>query len=629
MSLKEKTHKVNEVIETLDLKSCQHTIIGSPLNRGLSGGEKKRTNIACEMLTDPFILLLDEPTSGLDSSTAYSLFMNLKKLAHSEGKTIVTSIHQPSSQLFYSFDKLLLIAKGKVAYYGPAKSVMDYFSSVGLNCTLLYNPADYILEMVSAPESRELLIGPDPPETNLPQQRKWWQKIWPMSTCYEFYHHRRHAKALPPPATANHTSDSVVVAVDDGSDTTKEPAVAVDTLKGDSVAVIMEYQEEPKEFLVSTNHTLQTAAVDSKISKFTTDEGISSSSSLAEEGEEVSSQKKRVNFDINTISRKASKGVLVGGRKSTVTAYVEEAQMVADESVTEKKWINPWYMQFLVLCHRTFKQSRSTLLSPLNILQTILLSIVCCVVWFQIPYLESTVQDRYGLFFFTTIYWSFQGCFLAVTTFPSERLVVSKERAAGSYHLSAYYLAKTLSEIPLILFLPSIFVVLVLPISGIQGAGSFFGAWLTILLGCFSLQSLGLLLGAILSGPKALTMCIVLMLTLMLVGGFYVQALPIWISWFKFISPITYAYRAVLQFVFRPDITFVCQTPSEYAVCAVNSTDLGANITRTLTGPDVLLSLDVTTHLALNLCMLVVIAIFLRFLAYLALRFFHRQRSPQ
>ena len=66
--------------------------------------------------------------------------------------------------------------------------------------------------------------------------------------------------------------------------------------------------------------------------------------------------------------------------------------------------------------------------------------------------------------------------------------MVSKERAAGSYHLSAYYLAKTLSEIPLILFLPSIFIVLVLPISGIQGAGSFFGAWLTILLGCFSLQ---------------------------------------------------------------------------------------------------------------------------------------------
>ena len=62
------------------------------------------------------------------------------------GKTIVTSIHQPSSQMYYMFDGLLLLAKGKVAYFGPAKEAMNYFASVGLRCDLHYNPADYMSE---------------------------------------------------------------------------------------------------------------------------------------------------------------------------------------------------------------------------------------------------------------------------------------------------------------------------------------------------------------------------------------------------------------------------------------------------------------------------------------------------
>jgi ABC-type multidrug transport system ATPase subunit len=113
-----------------------------------SGGEKKRVNIGTELLTDPQALLLDEPTSGLDSTSAVALIELLQNLCRSEKKTVITSIHQPSSAVFRSFDKILMLAEGHVVYFGTPLLSLTYLSNLGLKIPEGYNAADHWMDLL-------------------------------------------------------------------------------------------------------------------------------------------------------------------------------------------------------------------------------------------------------------------------------------------------------------------------------------------------------------------------------------------------------------------------------------------------------------------------------------------------
>eukprot|EP01119_Soliformovum_irregulare_P011617 TRINITY_DN2930_c0_g1_i2.p1 TRINITY_DN2930_c0_g1~~TRINITY_DN2930_c0_g1_i2.p1 ORF type:complete len:584 (-),score=153.78 TRINITY_DN2930_c0_g1_i2:408-2123(-) len=151
---KEKSQRVDEMISLLNLAKAKNTIIGGPFTRGVSGGERKRVNIGNELLTNPGIILLDEPTSGLDTSTALNLMKVLKKMA-GMGYTVVTTIHQPTSQMFQLFDKLMLLVDGNVCYYGKAEEAVDYFAGLGLECETYSNPADFMMGMILEEELRK------------------------------------------------------------------------------------------------------------------------------------------------------------------------------------------------------------------------------------------------------------------------------------------------------------------------------------------------------------------------------------------------------------------------------------------------------------------------------------------
>ncbi|NXD15538.1 ABCG2 protein, partial [Nothocercus nigrocapillus] len=144
----EKNERVNRVIKELGLTKVADSKVGTQFIRGVSGGERKRTNIGMEVITDPAVLFLDEPTTGLDASTANAVLLLLKRMAK-QGKTIIFSIHQPRYSIFRLFDNLTLLAAGRMLYHGPAPNAIEYFKCIGYECEAYNNPADFFLDIIN------------------------------------------------------------------------------------------------------------------------------------------------------------------------------------------------------------------------------------------------------------------------------------------------------------------------------------------------------------------------------------------------------------------------------------------------------------------------------------------------
>jgi len=140
---------VNYIIQGMQLEKCTDTIFGDDQNIGLSGGEKKRVCVGAKILMDFPILLLDEPTSGLDSSTSFTIINFLREYAIKYNKIILSTIHQPSSNIFNLFDKVIILNHGRVLYHGPGgNEISKYFNSKGFSMKENYNPSDSFMRIL-------------------------------------------------------------------------------------------------------------------------------------------------------------------------------------------------------------------------------------------------------------------------------------------------------------------------------------------------------------------------------------------------------------------------------------------------------------------------------------------------
>ena len=122
---------VVKILSDIGLAGIRDLKVGGPLNKFISGGQRKRLNIALELIREPSVLFVDEPTSGLSSMDAEMVMLLLKEQTL-KGKLLVVNIHQPSSDIYKLFDKLLILDKGGYPiYYGNPIDALPYFKTLG------------------------------------------------------------------------------------------------------------------------------------------------------------------------------------------------------------------------------------------------------------------------------------------------------------------------------------------------------------------------------------------------------------------------------------------------------------------------------------------------------------------
>jgi len=581
MSYNEKLQHVNHIIEILDLQRCQDTIIGDGLRRGLSGGEKKRANIACELLTNPALLLLDEPTSGLDSSTAHSLMTTLKNYARQENKTVVLTVHQPSSQIFYMFDRLLLLCNGQTAYFGDVKKVVDFFNHIGLPVEPHYNPADFILEQVKGtPETQERIINAYQEARVDPELAAQLMSVagglTSTSTLYENYLDGFHGHHLEPGQAPSPVPDCVC------------------QVKG--------WPPPP------TPPSPPPRPVELRL---IIDKGVPSvySKIAAKEEDDSGRSSWSDNQSHASHSTQASSGC-----NSSPTEFCW------DES---SKWPTSFWTQFKVLSQRNFTVARPQMLSRLNWVQTIGLGLMSGLLWFQVDRREETLTNIQGWMFFSTTYWMLFALFGALASFPSEQEVINKERQSGAYRLSAYYMAKMVGELPLIITLPAVYHIISYPMLGLQ----FFNPTTFVLLLGFLLlntvvaQSAGLFIGAACMDLQvSITISALYTLASQLFGGFLSTTIPPWLEWMRYFSLVHYAFQNMQIVEFSDSPVSCAERNSRFDAC-VNGTAISIP-------PDAILAASGGTGFPLwaNTLLLLAFLLVFRFLGYLVLRYFRRPR---
>lgn len=146
----EQQERVEQVMAKLGLNECADAYAGNEFFKGMSGGQKKRLTMGMALLKAPVLMLLDEPTSGLDAASTRSVMSALKDMCKECNLIAIATIHQPATEVFLGFEKVMFMANGRTAYCGPTAEVPSYCSEIGRPLPAQTNPASYFIELINS-----------------------------------------------------------------------------------------------------------------------------------------------------------------------------------------------------------------------------------------------------------------------------------------------------------------------------------------------------------------------------------------------------------------------------------------------------------------------------------------------
>jgi len=472
MSRAAKEQKVEDVERQLGIYHIRHQTIGSEEGngRGISGGEKRRVGIACELVTSPSILFLDEPTSGLDAYNAYNVIECLVTLVKSYNRTVVFTIHQPRSNIVALFDRLLLLSHGRTVYSGPFNECQQYFDSIGYSCPPGFNIADYLVDLTmhaSAPQRDEDdgFIDSSEPEGRLTRASSTIavKSIPSISNASintsigsggndsllkprygrKTSVRQQQERALftkrgnNPESTAGGSvrseGDSVI---DRDMDENRQQWLKLSRQQGAPPPQILDHPRSPASSALHGGSELDQLVA-------------------AYHGSEVAAD---VRADISNAVRGATdsnghaNGAPNGVAKSQIRGYRKPRV----------------HYQFFILSRRTWRNlCRNPMLMLTHYAIAIVLAVFLGFLFYGLSDDLKGFQNRLGFFFFMLALFGFS-TLSSLSVFAPERLLFLRERAKGYYNPIAYYLAKvTFDIVPLRLIPPIIMGCIVYPMTGL------------------------------------------------------------------------------------------------------------------------------------------------------------------